>query len=159
MIQKQYPDKFADMKLALVGAPSYTYDYEKQLKDLAAGNKNIVFPGYQTGDVLKQLYAHAYLYAHPSEAEGLPVVVLEAMSYGRPVLVSDIPENLEAMHHAGFSFKNKDAADLSAKLAQLLNHPEIVEAAARQVQDVIQDDFNWEKIAEQTEAVYRSVRH
>ncbi|MBU0646426.1 glycosyltransferase family 4 protein [Patescibacteria group bacterium] len=159
MIQKQYPEKLKDIKLALVGAPSYTYDYERQLKDLAAGNRNIIFPGYQAGEALKQLFAHAYLYVHPSEAEGLPVVVLEAMSYGRPVLVSDIPENLEAMHHAGFSFKNKDSVDLSVKLLQLLNHPELVAEAARRVQDVVETEFNWSVIAEQTEAVYRSVRH
>lgn len=159
MIQKQYPEKLQDMKLVLVGASSYNYNYERQLKKMAAGNKNIVFLGYQSGEALNQLFAHAYLYVHPSEAEGLPVVVLEAMSYGRPVLVSDIPENLEAMHHAGFSFKNTDSVDLSVKLTQLLNHPNLVEEAAKQVQDAVEADFNWAVIAEQTEAVYRSIRH
>jgi glycosyltransferase involved in cell wall biosynthesis len=149
----------AKFKLALVGAPSYTADYETKLKELAAGNPNIIFPGFQTGAALEQLFAHAYLYVHPSEAEGLPVVVLEAMSFGRPVLVSDIPENLEAMQHAGFSFANKNVEDLAAKLTQLTNHPEIVAAAAQEVQDVVATRFNWTAIAERTEKVYRSVRH
>lgn len=146
-------------KLAVVGAAAYTSDYEKRLKDEAIGRDDIAFLGYQSGEALRQLYAHAYLYVQPSESEGLPVVVLEAMSFGRPVLVSDIPENLEAMHRAGFSFANKDVADLTDKLVELVNHPELVEGAAKDTQETVRRHFNWEMIAVHTEAVYLSIRH
>lgn len=148
-----------DLKLVVVGAAAYTSDYEKTLKDLAVGRDDILFLGYQSGEALRQLYAHAYVYVQPSESEGLPVVVLEAMSYGRPVLVSDIPENMEAMRRAGFSFRNKDVADLADKLGSLVSHPEIVEDAAKNTQEVIRKYFNWEIIAVHTEAVYLSIRH
>lgn len=158
-LQRRNKERFADMKLVFVGAPSYTHEYEVQLKELADKNSNILFLGYQSGEELKQLFAHAYLYIQPSESEGLPLVVLEAMSYGRPVLVSDIPENLEAMHHAGFSFHNKDAAHLSKKIEQLLVNQEIVSEAAKTVQGVIESEFHWDAITAKTEAVYRTVRH
>jgi glycosyltransferase involved in cell wall biosynthesis len=153
------PEGFAGLKLALVGAPSYTPEYELRLKELAAGNPSILFLGYQTGEALRQLYAHAYVYVQPSESEGLPLVVLEAMSFGRPVLVSDIPENLEAMHRAGYAFRNKDPRDLAQKLRELVSRPDDVERAAAQVQGVVEREFNWNVIAEHTEEVYRSVRH
>jgi len=155
------------MKLVIVGAAAYSSDYEKRLKDAALGREDILFLGYQSGEALRQLYAHAYLFVQPSESEGLPVVVLEAMSYGRPVLVSDIPENVEAMsggagfvgQHAGFSFANKNVADLTDKLAELMNHPSLVEDAAAETQETVRMHFNWEMIAVHTEAVYLSIRH
>lgn len=147
-----------DLKLVIVGAAGYGSKYEEKLKALAEGRDDILFLGYQTGEVLRQLYAHAYLFVQPSEAEGLPVVVLEAMSYGRPVLVSDIPANLEAIHHAGFTFKNKDVEDLTAQLSNLLEHPEVAEESARKTKEVVRKEFNWEMIAVHTEAVYLSIR-
>ena len=123
------------------------------------GRDDVQMLGYQSGEALRQLFAHAYVYVQPSESEGLPVVVLEAMSFGRPVLVSDIPENLEAMHNAGFSFQNKSADDLAEKLEDLVAHPEVVEEAAKSTQEVVRRHFNWEIIAVHTEAVYLSIRH
>ncbi len=146
-------------KLVVVGAPSYTPEYEQQLKHRAAGDPNILFLGYQSGETLKQLFAHACLFVQPSESEGLPVVVLEAMSFGTPVLVSNIPENLEVIHHVGFSFRSKDVADLTEKLAFLLAHPDELASAAKQTQQVITQFFSWDAITQHTEELYRSVRH
>jgi glycosyltransferase involved in cell wall biosynthesis len=145
------------IKLVIVGGAAYTSSYEKWLKELAEEREDIVFLGYQSGEELRQLYAHAYLFVQPSESEGLPLVVLEAMSYGRPALVSDIPENLEAMCHAGFSFANKDADDLADKLRELMAHPEMVAEAAARTQETVRKNFNWEMIAVHTEAVYLSI--
>ncbi len=156
--------EIGNWKLVIVGASAYTSGYEKRLKELAADRDDILFLGYQSGEALRQLYAHAYVYVQPSESEGLPVVVLEAMSYGRPVLVSDIPENLEALsgnaeRPVGFSFQNKNADDLARKLSDLLAHPAIVEAAAARTQEAVRTRFNWNIIAVHTEAVYLSIRH
>jgi len=148
-----------DKKLVIVGAPSFSDEYYKQLRSLAKGNANILFLGFQTSAKLEQLFAHAYVYCQPSESEGLPVVVLESMSFGVAPLVSDIPENLEAMHHSGFSFKNTNVDDLAHQLRFLLRHPEVVQEKGEEAQAVIEIKFNWKRISEQVEGVYITARH
>lgn len=147
------------MKLVLVGAPSYTEDYMKRVREAADSDADIRFLGFQSGEALRQLFAHAYCYVQPSSSEGLSVTVLEAMSYGTPVLVSDIPENLETIKHAGFSFRNGDEADLADRLGELISHPPLVEQAGVQARETVRKNFSWPAVIDQTESLYRSIRH
>lgn len=145
-----------DKKLAIVGAPSYTRDYYDYLLGLAKDNPNIVFTGFQTGRTLAALYQHSYLYVHASESEGLSLTILEAMSYATPVLISDIPENLETIDHSGFSFEVRNVADLRRKLEDLLAKPDEVRQVGERGQEFIKKNFNWKSVVEKTEAAYRS---
>ena len=145
--------------LVIVGDAADDGTYLTELKRLAKGDARIVFAGFQSGETLAQLFAHAYLYCQPSESEGLPLTVLEAMSSGTAVLVSDIPGNMEAIHRAGFTFENKDVADLTEQLNHLLAHPEQVQQARQDVKRVVETHFAWDRIVERTLDVYRSVRH
>ncbi len=155
---KQIPDSVkGEMKLVIVGAPSYTSDYEFYLKNLAAEDHRILFVGYQTGDALKQLYAHALVYVHPSEAEGLAITILEAMSFGRCVVMSDIPENLEARDHSGIAFHVGNVEDLRDKLVSIINHPEIALERGKRALNFIREKFEWEKVTDQIEALYGRV--
>lgn len=152
---KQVPDQIKkEIKLVIVGAPSFTKDYDEYLRSIAKEDHRIVFTGYQEGDALAQLYAHAYLYAHPSEYEGLSLTILEAMSYGKCVLISDIPENLEAIDHSGVPFEVGNIEDLAEKLATLINHPEVVKEKGKLALGFIKRYFEWDKIVESTEAAY-----
>jgi glycosyltransferase involved in cell wall biosynthesis len=98
------------------GDSSFTDDYVKALKDFAKDNKDIVFVGFQSGKPLEDLFLNCLAVVHPSESEGLPIAVLEAMSYGKVVLASDIPENMELVKDFGMHFRNKDIDDLTEKL-------------------------------------------
>ena len=71
-----YQQLATDKKLVFVGAPSFSERYFAELKRLAAKNPNILFLGHQEGEALRELYAHAYFYVHPSESEGLALTVL-----------------------------------------------------------------------------------
>jgi len=141
-------------KLVITGAPSFTDDYFAYLNKLAGQSPNIVFTGFQTEEMLKQLFANAYFYVHPSESEGLSMTILEAMSRGTCVLISNIPENLEVIDHSGFSFQTKDVNDLYEKIIYLLNFPEGVVRRGEQGLKFIKEHFDWGKIVEQTEKVY-----
>lgn len=146
-----------EKKLVIVGAGSFGSEYADQVRRLAEGNSSIVFTGFQTGKELAQLYANAYLYVHPSEAEGLAIAILEAMAAGRCVLVSDIPENVESIDHSGLTFVNADPEDLRAKLRELLNHPEVVAQLGGRAREWIRLTYDWDVIAERTESVYRRI--
>lgn len=144
----------ADKKLVIVGDGVFTDDYVKELKLLAEGNKNVIFTGSQSGDVLKELFSNAYLFVQPSESEGLSIALLEAMSYGKATLVSDIPENIEAIEDAGLAFKNKDADDLSEKLQYSLENELIVRANGSLGRERVKEHYNWEAITAEIIKVY-----
>lgn len=141
-------------KLVIVGAPSYTPDYLDYLKKLAGDNPNIIFAGFQKGITLAQLYANAYLYVHPSESEGLSISILEAMSHGRCVLTSNIPENLEVLDHGGYAFQSKDVEDLYEKLVYLLDFEEAVKRRGEHGLEFIREHFDWDEITKKIEGVY-----
>jgi len=145
-----------DKKLVIVGAGSFTNDYVKELKTLAKGNKNIIFTGNQTGRELAELYSNAYLFVQPSESEGLSIALLEAMSYGRGVLTSDIPENLEVIKSVGFSFINKDVASLKKKLSYLIDQPALVSARGELGRARVKKFYDWSNITEEVIRVYRN---
>ena len=86
-----------DKKLVIAGGSSDTDDFVKELKQLAAGDSRILFTGFVQGKILDELYSNAYLYCLPSDLEGMPLSLLEAMSYGNCCLVSDIPECAEVV--------------------------------------------------------------
>lgn len=142
------------VKLVIVGSPSYTPDYLSYLKHLAQESKNIVFTGFQSGETLSQLFANAYLYVHPSEAEGLSTTILESLSYGMPALISDITENLEAIDHSGFTFKTNDVDNLYNQLVILLKHSELITAKKEVAIRFIKRCFNWDKIVKKVEKEY-----
>jgi len=149
--------KNVDKKLVIVGDGNYTDNYAQYLRNLAGDNKNIIFTGNQTGQALAELYSNAYLFVQPSEAEGLSIALLEAMSYGQAVLCSDIEPNKEAVADLALTFRNKSITDLSQKLRYLLNHPEIVAEMGLKLQERARLEYNWDHIAKRTIALYESL--
>lgn len=143
-----------DLRLVIVGDVQDP-EHAEELRCLA--DERVVFAGYRSGEDLDQLYAHAYLCVHPSEVEGLPIAVLEAMGHGRAVLVSDIPENLEAIGDAGACFPVRDTEALRRKLEDLLDSPDCVRELGARARLRAAAVYDWDRIALETEAVYRSV--
>lgn len=143
------------LKLVIAGDSPYLDRYAAELKENAA--ENIIFTGYITGKPLKELYSNAYLYIHPSELEGMSLALLEAMSFGRCVLASDIPENKNLVEDYGFFFKNKDANDLKEKLEQIIKNKDIVFAMGQRAKQYIRENFSWEVVGGQMEELYNSL--
>ena len=81
-----------DKKLVIAGGSSDTDEFANQLKEMAKDDDRIIFTGFVQGQLLDELYSNAYIYSLPSDLEGMPLSLLEAMSYGNCCLVSDIDE-------------------------------------------------------------------
>lgn len=143
-------------KLAIVGASDHPDAYVRQVLDGAAATPGVVCTGLQTGLALRELYAHAGIFVLPSSHEGLPIAMLEALSYGLPVIASDIPANLEVGLPAEHYFPLGDVGALASRLKEFAAQTLTVEARESRRAWVSQR-FNWRDIAQRTLAVYQAV--
>src|SRR5882724_5705002 len=141
-------------KLAVVGGWG-TDDYSKAVQ-AAAKAAGVVLTGFQKGAALAQLYTHAGAFVLPSSHEGLPIALLEALSYGLPVLASDIPANLEVGLPPASYFPVGDTRALALRLASLAHAPRD-EAAREGRRQWVTEHYDWGRIAQQTLAVYERV--
>lgn len=146
-----------DLKLVITGDAKHEESYKSDLLNLAGGDKNIIFTGFVTGKILYELFSNCYVFVLPSEVEGLPTVLFEALSYGNCCLVSDIPENLEALNNFGYTFKNKDVNELAEKLVYLINNPDAVQTAREPAKEYILENYLWDKITARFEELYKSL--
>ncbi|MFA4845757.1 MAG: glycosyltransferase family 4 protein [Patescibacteria group bacterium] len=153
-LKQQNPKLVANKKLAIVGGSAFTDDYVRELNELAKNEPSIVLTGNQTGETLHALFGNAYATVHPSESEGLPIAILEAMSYGKCVLSSDIPENLEITKEHGLTFKTGNVKDLVRQMNMMLESPELVHAVGSEARTYIAKTYDWKDIAETTEYLY-----
>lgn len=143
-----------DKKLVIAGGSSHTNGYVDEVKKLAKGNENIIFTDFVQGELLKELYSNAYVYCLPSNLEGMPISLLEAMSYSNCCLTSDIPECTEVCEDKAVYFKKGDVGDLKEKLEILLNNSEKVNEYKNQARDFICDKYSWDKTVEETLKLY-----
>lgn len=141
-------------KLVIAGGSSDAVDFEKELKDLATEDDRIIFTDFVQGEILEELLSNAYFYVLPSFLEGMPLSLLEAMSYGNCCLTSDIPECAEVIDDYGLTFKKGDIDDLRAKMQYLLDSEVSVEHFKEIAADYICKKFNWDKVVAETLQLY-----
>ncbi|MDD3296133.1 MAG: glycosyltransferase family 4 protein [Candidatus Omnitrophica bacterium] len=146
-----------DKKLVISGDIENEREYKKSLYKLSGKNKDIIFTGFITGKVLREVFSNCYMFVLPSEIEGLSTTLLEAMSYGNYCLASDIPENLEALGSLGHSFKCGDVDDLKNKMQHLIDDRSIIETEKKKSQSSVLENHSWDNIAEQFEKLYKEL--
>jgi glycosyltransferase involved in cell wall biosynthesis len=144
-----------DMKLALVGGHSFSQDYVSLLKGFESDRIRLL--DYVFGESLEELWSNAYMVVQPSTMEGLSIALLEALSYGRCVLLSDIPENLEVAEDCSISFRSQNVDDLRAKLEMLIRDPALVKSFEARARAHIQEHYSWDRVALATERVYQEM--
>ena len=151
---KAFKQVKTDKKLIIAGGASDTAEFFSQLKTLAADDPRIQFVGFVQGQLLEELYSNAYLYVLPSDLEGMPLSLLEAMSYGNCCLTSDIPECTQVTEDHGVSFHKSDIADLQKQLQMLCDEPQKVQTYKEQAADYICEKYSWEQVTRQTLNLY-----
>ena len=150
-----YRKLHTDKKLVIAGGSSDTDDYVKQLHEMAGDTPSIIFTGFLQGPVLEELYSNAHLYVLPSDHEGMPLSLLEAMNYGCCCVTSDIGECTAVMNGCGLTFPRGNAEALRETLQNLCDHPDQAEAYRSEAREVISSKYTWKEITEQTDRLYR----
>lgn len=153
-----YKEVHTDKMLVIAGGSSDTDDFMQEIQTLAAGDDRIVFMGFVTGQALEELYSNAYLYLLPSDLEGMPLSLLEAMSYGNCCVVSDIAECAEVVEDKAVTFQKSNVQDLKEKLQRLCDNPSTIQKYKNGAADFICRKYNWDEITLKTLAVYEGKR-
>lgn len=141
-------------KLVIAGGSSDTDAFFEELKQMAKDDERIIFTGFVQGRELEELYSNAYIYTLPSDLEGMPLSLLEAMSYGNCCLVSDIPECTEVVEDNALIFKKSDIRDLQRKLQDACNCPEKVLTIKNESAKFICKKYNWDDVVDKTMKLY-----
>jgi glycosyltransferase involved in cell wall biosynthesis len=144
-------------QLVIVGGGSFTGGYVRELTEQARGLPDVHLPGFLYGDALQSAYANARLFVQSSTLEGMPLTVLEAAAYSRPLVLSDIPVHRQLLgsdRPGGRLFTSGDSASLAAALGRALRDPEAEAAGGRQVGAELLDRFSWERTADGTIDAY-----
>lgn len=149
-----------DKKLVIAGdtgdsdsADSYTALLRKKAKD----NPNIIFTGFISGDVLREIYSNAYAVCLPSDIEGMSLSLLEALAYGNALLCSDIPENTSVAKNHALYFKKSDTNDLAKKLKLLCSDCDFAKKLKKGADDFILSKYSRKDVALSHFKLYKSI--
>ncbi len=144
-----------DKRLVIAGGGSDTSEFERSLHELAKGDKRILFTGFVSGEPLEELYSNAYAYVLPSDVEGMPMGLLEAMAYGCCCVTSDVSECADVLGGAGLTFKQGNLADLASVLGDLLADSAKAKRLGGIARERVSSNYDWDVVVEQTLALYK----
>jgi glycosyltransferase involved in cell wall biosynthesis len=149
-----------DFQLAIAGSGTHSDEYVETVRRLAAADERVVLLGSRYGAEKAWLLEHATVFVQPSTIEGLPIALLEALACDQFTIVSDIPENVEAVtleddQPYGLVFRTSDVDDLRQKLGQTLAPDSSFPTDTRPIGNLVRELYNWEHLTEQTEQIYR----
>lgn len=158
LVQDKNPDylirafnesKISDYKLVIVGNNDANPEYVNHLHDLAKDNPNIVFTGVLYGNEKDVILEKSYAFCIPSTIEGLSIALLEAMSYSKPVIASDIPANKEGLGELGIWVKAEDINTLKDALNYAVSHPDELKDMGIKARKRVENLFTWQIVARQ----------
>lgn len=142
-----------DKKLVIAGGASHTNNYLENIKQKAEQDSRIIMTGFVQGQELEELYSNCFLYCLPSDIEGMPISLLEAMSYGRNCVVSNIDENTQVTGKYAVTFKKSNVEDLKEKLEKALKCEN--RFSEKEISNYILEKYNWDEIVNETEKLYK----
>jgi glycosyltransferase involved in cell wall biosynthesis len=143
----------SDLKLVLVGSAPYAAKLIGDVRALAAEDPRVVLPGAVYGEGYRELLANAAAYVHATEVGGTHPALIEAMGFGRPLLVNDTPENREAAGSAGLYFRAADPATLTEALSRLFSAPDARKRLGEEARLRALSLYRWDDVADRYEAL------
>ncbi|MBA3834120.1 MAG: glycosyltransferase family 4 protein, partial [Chthoniobacterales bacterium] len=116
---------------------------------------SVIFLGPQFGEAKASCYRHCDAFVLPSFSEGLPMVVLEAWAYAKPVLMTpecNLPEGFaaQAALRVGTTVE-----DIKEELEALFAAPEVaLTEIGKRGRELVENRFAWKRIAAQVKITY-----
>ena len=156
-----YNNLNTDKKLVIAGGSGDADEYFKYIEEKANTNKNIIMTGFVEGEELEELFSNCYVYCLPSDLEGMPISLLEAMSYGRRCIVSNIEENVQVIRDDNTgeiyaeTFEKGNANNLTSVLSKCLNNS--FKYSNEEISKYILNTYNWDKVTDKTEEIYKNL--
>lgn len=150
---RAYKETKTDLPLIIAGDAPFVSDFVDSIKNEAKDDARIRFIGFVDGKELQELYSNAKVFVFPSEAEGMPLCLLEALSYNAQCLVSDIPENTEVGKEYVMTFETKNVCDLRDKLKVALSETDNDKVNSR---GYIEKNYNWDEVVKKTLLLYKT---
>jgi glycosyltransferase involved in cell wall biosynthesis len=160
LLVRAFRDVAGDRRLVVAGGSSFTGPYVEEVEAAAAGDDRVLLTGYVYGELLDELYANAAVFVLPSSLEGLPLTLLEAASYGTPVLASSIPPHVQILSHDAPGQRlvpPGSATALTEALSAAFADPDAEREGARALRDRVLATFRWDDVTDATERVYLTV--
>ena len=157
-----------DKKLVIAGATEPETEYIASVKAKAKDCPNIIFTGFVSGQKLAELFSNCYLYILPSDIEGMPISLLEAVGYDTKIIMSDIPENVDCLDGYGNSFEHSNSDSLHDILKFCIEHEDLRECdfkenetpeSTRKKREDLMKKYDWDNITTQTLEIYNSVKN
>ena len=143
-----------DKRLVLAGGPSGSEAFYREMQELAADDPRILFTGFVQGALLEELFSNAYLFVLPSDLEGMPLALLEAMAYGNACLVSDIPECTDVAGDAALVFHLDDPDGLRRALQNACDRPASLDPLRAAAPERVRKRFDWDDVVRRTLLAY-----
>jgi glycosyltransferase involved in cell wall biosynthesis len=137
----------------LIGDDPLNKQYVNYIHSLKSDK--VIFLGRIYGDKYEQLSSKAFCYISASEVEGTSPALLSAMGFKTPVLVSDIPENIETIKKYGTTFMTNDESDLIRKIEYVINNPLKVQNLSKKAFKMVKQLYSWEKVADDLHKIYK----
>lgn len=144
-------------KLVIAGGASDTDSFMNEIKEMARNDERIIFTGFVQGQILQELYSNAYIYILPSDLEGMPLSLLEAMSYGNCCIVSSISECTDVVEDKAVIFQKGSINELREKLQYLCDNEDVVKKYKDGVTDFICEKYNWDDVTDMTLQLYEKM--
>ena len=155
-----YHDVPSDLPLVIAGPSSHSDDYVRTLQAAAERDHRVRLVGPVYGAEKEALLAHARAFCQPSRLEGLPIALLEALSYGRCAVASDLPEHREVLSDdaaAAFVFRSGDTVSLRDTLTRVISDESAVARAGARGRQIVAEHYDWNDIVDRLEVVYREL--
>lgn len=146
-----------DKHLVIAGGSSDTSGYFDEVRALGERDPRVIMAGFVQGELLAELYSNACCYVLPSDVEGMPLSLLEAMSYGQCCVTSDLPECADVLAGTGLTFPRGSAEALRAALAAVLLDPDEAEAMGLDARRRARESFGWDSVVRRTLELYEGV--